>query len=128
MSAACATACTAGDVLYFKIYRSAPGLDADYKLVAEVPASQFKVGNVSSGAFANGETWDDYGTVIRDTSSVIIGQTDSLEFARLLDFLRRPVAELGAAKNFLLMLFGSAVVKTPKKNWVIRNVDGKISL
>jgi len=128
MSAACATACTAGDVLYFKIYRSAPGLDADYKLVAEVPASQFKVGNVSTGAFANGETWDDYGTVIRDTSSVIVGQTDSIEFARLLDFLRRPVAELGAAKNFLLMLFGSAVVKTPKKNWVIRNVDGKISL
>jgi hypothetical protein len=128
ISAAGATACTAGDIQYFKIYRSAVGLDADYKLVAEVPAAQWKVGNVSTGAFANGEKWDDYGTTKRDTSSVIVGQTDTLEFARLLDFIRRPVAELGAAKNFLLMLFGSVAVKAPKKNWVIRNCDGKISL
>jgi hypothetical protein len=128
MNAACATACTSGDVQYFKIYRSAPGLDADYKLIAEVPAAQFKVGNVAAGAFANGEKWDDYGVVRRQTSSVIVGQTDTLEFARLLDFIRRPVAELGAAKNFLLMLFGSVAVKAPKKNWVIRNCDGKVSL
>ena len=38
-----------------------------------------------------------------------------LEFARLLDFLRRPLAEVATAKPFLLMLFGSPIVKVPTK-------------
>jgi hypothetical protein len=105
-------------VIYYRLYRSAKGVDANYKLVHELPVAQLNPAL----------DFLDFGTVRHSTSSVIVGQTDSIEFARLLDFLRRPVAELGAAKNFLLMLFGSAVVKTPKKNWVIRNVNGKIDL
>lgn len=113
-------------ILYFRIYRSGVGVDADYKLVEEIPAAQLRVGNVAGGAFAAGEKWDDHGNTRRDCSSVLIGQTDTLEFARLLDFLRRPVAELGAAKNFLLMLFGAAAVKVPGKNYVLRNANGKV--
>ena len=109
----------ASDALYWRVYRSAPGSLTDYKLVEEIPVSFLNTA---------AETWKDFGNTRRDCSSVIIGQTDSLEFVRLLDFLRRPVAELGAAKNFLLMLFGSALVKLPKKNYVLRNADGRISL
>ena len=113
-------------ILYFRIYRSGVAVDADYKLVEEIPAAQLRVGNVAGGAFAAGEKWDDHGNTRRDCSSVLIGQTDTLEFARLLDFLRRPVAELGASKNFLLMLFGAAAVKVPTKNYVLRNANGKV--
>ena len=115
-----------GPILYFRIYRSGVGVDADYKLVEEIPAAQLRVGNVAGGAFAAGEKWDDHGNTRRDCSSVLIGQTDTLEFARLLDFLRRPTAELGAAKQFLLMLFGAAAVKVPSKNYVLRNANGKV--
>ena len=107
------------DALYWRVYRSAPGSLTDYKLVEEIPI-----------AFLNQatETWKDFGNTRRDCSSLIIGQTDSLEFVRLLDFLRRGVADLGASRNFLMMLFGSPVVKLPKKNYVLRNADGRISL
>jgi hypothetical protein len=111
-----------GAAKYVRLYRSLADVDAGYKLVLEVPVSAFTAGAGGSKVVY------DYGVNRNDCSSVIVGQTDSMEFARLLDFLRRPVAELGAAKNFLLMLFGAAAVKTPKKNWVIRNVGGKITL
>jgi len=45
-----------------------------------------------------------------------------IEFARLLDFLRRPLAETGSARQFLLMLFGSPVVKIPSKCFTLRDV------
>jgi hypothetical protein len=112
---------TANSAKYLKLYRSAPDVDADYKLVLELPVSALATSGADKVAF-------DYGTVRRESASVIVGQADSMEFARLLDFLVRPVADLGAAKNLLLMLFGAASVKTPKKNWVIRNVGAKITL
>ena len=107
---------------YLKLYRSAVGVDADYKLVAEIP-----VASLTAGA-AGAKIAFDFGNIRRETASVIIGQSDSMEFARLLDFLVRPTADLGASKNLLLLLFGSCSVKTPKKNWVIRNVGAKIVL
>jgi len=107
------------DALYWRLYRSAAGSLTDYKLVEEFP-----IGELNAAA----DTFKDFGNTRRDCSSVIIGQTDSMEFARLLDFLRRPVAELGASKNFLLMLFGAALVKLPRKNYVLRNANGRIIL
>jgi hypothetical protein len=66
----------------------------------------------------------DAGVERLDCGRVLIAQCDQqvCEFARLLDYIRRPIAELGAAKAFLLMLFGSPVVKVPKKNFILRNV------
>ena len=46
---------------------------------------------------------------------------DVLEFARLLDFFRRPLAEVATSKPFLLMLSGSPIVKVPSKMWVLQN-------
>ena len=45
-----------------------------------------------------------------------------MEFVRLLDFIRRPLAETASVKPFLLMLFGSPIVKVPSKMMLIENV------
>jgi hypothetical protein len=44
-----------------------------------------------------------------------------MEFVRLLDFIRRPLAETASVKPFLLMLFGSPVVKVPSKMFLMDN-------
>lgn len=110
---------------YYRIYRTpcfAAGeaaaltdaqVIAQAKLIAEVLPSE-----VRAAALV------DNGIERLDCGRVLIASMDqnTLEFARLLDFLRRPLAETGAAKQFLLMLFGSPVVKVPGKNYVLRNV------
>ena len=58
------------------------------------------------------------------TSKVLVAQHDPsvFEFVRMLDFLRRPLAEVDTQRPFLLMLFGSPVVKVASKLAMIRNV------
>ena len=108
----------------FRIYRTAAdGNDSTYKLIAEVKAdsanavifedrgsSSTCVADVTGVAVAH--TFNQY-----NTSPIVMVQHDPnvLEFARLLDFLRRPLAEVATAKPFLLMLFGSPIVKVPTK-------------
>lgn len=104
---------------YYRVYRtevaaSALAVDLDSaKLIGEFPAAE-----MVAAAFI------DQGVERLDCGRVLIASMDQrvMEFARLLDFLRRPLAETGAAKQFLLMLFGSPVVKVPTKNFVLRNV------
>ena len=104
---------------YYRVYRTAvasAGNAVDQstaKLIGEFPAAEL-----------TGAVWKDQGIERLDCSRVLIAEMDQrvMEFARLLDFLRRPLAETGAAKQFLLMLFGSPVVKVPSKNFVLRNV------
>lgn len=110
---------------YYRIYRTpclaagqaAALTDAEVlaqaKLIAEVLPAE-----VRAAALV------DNGIERLDCGRVLIASMDqgTMEFARLLDFLRRPLAETGAAKQFLLMLFGSPVVKVPGKNFVLRNV------
>jgi len=111
-------AAVAGSVDYVRIYRCAGELsDAQTlrqaQLIGEVPAANII-----------GEQWLDAGFERLDADPVLISQMDQsvVEFARLLDFIRRPLAEVGAAKQFLLMLFGAPSVKVAKKNYVLRNV------
>ena len=58
-----------------------------------------------------------------DCSPIIFAQHDPnvMEFVRLLDFIRRPLAETASVKPFLLMLFGSPVVKVPTKMFMLDN-------
>jgi len=107
-----------GSADYVRIYRAPGGLsDAQTlrraQLIGEVPAADIV-----------GEEWYDAGFERLDCDPVMIAQMDQsvVEFARLLDFIRRPLAEVGAAKQFLLMLFGAPSVKVAKKNYVLRNV------
>lgn len=46
---------------------------------------------------------------------------DVMYWAQLLDFMRRPLAQVKTTIPFLLMLFGALNVKVATKNWVIDN-------
>lgn len=111
----------AADADYYRIYRTKPAAAANAvdlasaKLVYELPKN---ANNAAATAF------EDYGVERINGSRMLFMQMDqgTIEFARLLDFLRRPLAETGAAKEFLLMLFGSPIVKVPQKNFVLRGI------
>ena len=105
---------------YYRIYRSAPnkaGVNASFRLIAEVVAL----------AGANPTVWvdlDDGNNGQKyDCSPILFAQHDPqvMEFVRLLDFIRRPLAETASVKPFLLMLFGSPVVKVPSKMFLMDN-------
>lgn len=101
------------DAVFFKIYRTeVGGAAADASLIGEIKAA-------SAGA----TTFIDSNAVRPNCSKIVFVQHDPdvLEFARLLDFFRRPLAEVATSKPFLLMLFGSPIVKVPSKMWVLQN-------
>jgi len=112
------TIADASDAVFYKIYRSAKasaGGSVDFatcKLIGEIR-------NASGVATA----FVDSNAVIAGTSKIVILQHDPqvLEFVRLLDFFRRPLAEVATSKPFLLMLFGSPIVKVPNKCFVLQN-------
>jgi len=111
---------TSGSADYVRIYRAA----GDATLSdAEVLRKAQLIGEVKAADIV-GADWYDAGFERLDADPVLIAQLDqgTMEFARLLDFIRRPLAEVGAAKQFLLMLFGAPSVKVPRKNFVLRNV------
>ncbi|MAK55914.1 MAG: hypothetical protein CML17_08740 [Pusillimonas sp.] len=97
---------------YVRIYRTKAGGSKFFK-IAELPCG-------------NGSTvFTDLNQSRPGTSKIVFIQhsPDILEFARLLDFFRRPLAEVATSKPFLLMLFGSPIVKVPSKCWVIKNAS-----
>lgn len=98
------------DVLYFRIYRSEKnGAASTCKQIARVAQG------------VGGASYVDMGQHILNSSSIVFAQhtPDVMEFMRLLDFLRRPLAETSTAQNFLLLLFGAPAVKLPKKMFVL---------
>jgi hypothetical protein len=104
------------DVDFYRVYRSAKdGAASTCKLIKEI-ANNTDLGSNCLITDLN----DD----IPDTSRVLFLQNDPsvIEFVRLLDFLRRPLAEIATTKPFLLMLFGSPIVKVPTKNFSLKNV------
>ena len=101
---------------FYRVYRSSKGGAASTcKLITEVPNNTSVGGN-----FQFIDNNDD----LPDTSRILFLQNDPsvMEFVRLLDFLRRPLAEIATTKPFLLMLFGSPVVKVPTKCFSLKNV------
>lgn len=82
------------------------------------------------GQFANSnpgtseDVFTDSNAVIPGTSSVVMIKRDPqyLQIVRLLDFLRRPLAEVKTTRPFLLMMFASLAVKLPQKMRVLKNV------
>jgi hypothetical protein len=110
-----------GSALYVRVYRAAK---SDAASAGEVLRAAQLIGEVKASEII-GADWYDAGFERLDCDQVLITQLDAgvVEFARLLDFIRRPLAEVGAAKQFLLMLFGAPSVKVAKKNFVLRNVS-----
>ncbi len=107
-----------GTADYYRVYRTdkaatAAAVDENsYKLLCTVPN---KAGAATPVRDLNMFRPDCSDVVFVEHSS------DIMEFARLLDFIRRPLAEVSTSKPFLLMLFGSPVVKVPSKCFVLRN-------
>jgi hypothetical protein len=105
---------------YYRIYRSGAnqdGIDSSYRLIAEIPCA----GGAAATVFTDlddGNNGQKYGC-----SPILFAQHDPqvMEFVRLLDFIRRPLAETASVKPFLLMLFGSPVVKVPGKMFLMDN-------
>jgi hypothetical protein len=108
------------DAVYFKIFRTPVDRPAgEAVLIDEVAAN-------GSGA----TVWVDRNENIPNGHKIVFVQHSSeiMEFAKLLDFFRRPLAEVQTSKPFLLMLFGSPIVKVPSKCWVVKNVRVGASL
>lgn len=103
---------------YYRVYRTdkAAALgqidENSYKLLCTVPNKAAQATPVR-----------DLNMFRPDCSEVVFVEhsQDIMEFARLLDFIRRPLAEVATSRPFLLMLFGSPVVKVPRKCFVLRN-------
>lgn len=99
---------------YYRIYRSdKDGAATTCSFITEVAAAS--VGNT---------TFVDLNEVKTRTSKILVAQHDPsvFQFVRMLDFLRRPLAETDTTRPFLLMLFGAPVVKVPTKLSIIKNV------
>ena len=102
---------------YYRIYRSSAGGDlSSMRLIKEIAAPSnavLAVTDLNDGA--DGQKYD--------CSPIIFAQHDPnvMEFVRLLDFIRRPLAETASVKPFLLMLFGSPIVKVPTKMFMLDN-------
>lgn len=107
----------ANQIRYYKVYRSALNGTADTcRQIVMVPVNADGTGGDTLITDANADRYN--------TSKVLIthhGQ-DMQEFARLLDLIRRPLAEVQTSKPFLLMLFGSLILKVPQKMWMLKNV------
>lgn len=104
-----------GNVDFFRIYRSEKdGAIGSEKLIGQVAADA-----------NNAATFVDTNETRPNTSSVVMVKhsPDVMRFARLLDFIRRPLAEVETTRPFLLMLFGSPIVAVPSKCHVIKNVN-----
>ena len=95
---------------YYRIYRGTKdGAESTMKKIAEVA--------YVSGALKTFLTSDQ----AYNSSPIVFAQhtPDALQFVRLMDLIRRPLAETSTVKPFLLMLFGSPLVKLPKKMFVL---------
>ena len=109
----------ADDWLYMKVYRSAK---AATEAAVDMDTCKF-IGTIKR-ADGNAINFVDHNDNVPGTSKIVLMQMvpEIVEFARLLDFLRRPLAEVATTKPFLLMLMGSPLVKVATKCAVIKNV------
>lgn len=103
----------ANAVSYYRVYRKGPN-DAEHIFLGEFPRCADSTKD--TGFFETNIR-------IPGTAPVVLLQNtpDVLYWAQLLDFLRRPLAQVATTVPFLLMLFGAPFVKVPTKNHIIQN-------
>ena len=102
----------------YRLYRTAKASSANavntdtLKFLMEVSASQLE-----------GNNFADVNHFMYNCSHIVFANHDpgQMAFAKLMDFMRKDLAQVSTTKPFLLMLFGSLMVKTPNKFWVVRN-------
>jgi hypothetical protein len=103
------------DATYYRVYRSAAGAaatDANLQYMWSFPKQ-----NAAATAII-----DDNSHIPGTAPVYFIQQTpDVMYWAQLLDFLRRPLAQVQTSIPFLLMLFGALHVKVPTKCSILDN-------
>lgn len=107
----------ANQIRYYKVYRSIiNGASTTARQIMLVAVNTNGAGGDTQIIDTNAERYS--------TSKILITNhsQEHQEFARLLDLIRRPLAEVATAKPFLLMLFGSLILKVPEKMWMVKNV------
>ena len=110
----CTPNVAAANVDFFRVYRSDKnGAATTCKLIGQIAADG-----------ANTVKFRDHNQKVPGTSDIVMVKhsPDVMRFARLLDFIRRPLAEVKTTRPFLLMLFGAPIVSVPSKCHVIKNV------
>lgn len=115
------TLAAASDALYYRIYRSsADGAASTLRLIKEIPAARAAGAAVATAILDHNDGADGQKY---ECSPIVFAQHDPsvLQFSRLLDFIRRPLAETASIRPFLLMMFGSPIVKVPTKMFVLNN-------
>lgn len=99
---------------YVKLYRNEGAGSSIYYLIGQYPVTT----NVATVIV-------DTNNSKPNTSKMILtrqGDPDYMLFVRLLDLIRRPVSDQGTTtRPFLIMLFGSPIVKLPRKCWTFDN-------
>ena len=109
---------TGNPAISYRLYRTAKASSSaavntdTLKFIMEVSASQLE-----------GNSFADFNHFMYGCSHIIFANHDpgQMAFAKLMDFMRKDLAQVSTTKPFLLMLFGSLMVKTPNKFWVVRN-------
>lgn len=112
---------TSGDasVRYYRLFVGTKGAatNADATYVGSFPRNT---------AGAGGGTRMEYNLArMRNTGRGYILQLDqgTMYWTQLLDFVRRPLAQVQTEVPFLLMLFGALHLKVPTKQWAIDNIS-----
>jgi hypothetical protein len=105
---------TPADVVFYRVYRSDKGgVASTCTFIANVVANN------------NGTTTiTDLNAARTKCSSILFVKHDPtiMEFARLLDLIRRPIPSVNLTQAFALLLFGAPIVKVPSKCWLVSNV------
>jgi hypothetical protein len=107
------------DAVFYKIYRSEKAATSGAVDFSTARLIGEKIKDTSGAP----TVFIDDNSVVPNTSKIVFVQHDPtvMEFVRLLDFFRRPLAETATSKPFLLMLFGAPIVKVPNKCFVLQN-------
>ncbi len=103
-------------IRYYRVYRTAKnGAVGTFKLLDEIA--------VNTDGTSGGTRYVDLNNKVYNGRNCAIVSHDpsKMAFIKLLDFVRRPLHSLVTTMPFLLMLFGSPVIKTPSQMWVFRN-------
>jgi hypothetical protein len=104
---------------YYRVFRSAKGggVGGTKKWIGNWPVN-------TSGSGTNTSIIDNNDRQPGCSSVYFLQNTpDVMYWAQMLDFLRRPLAQVNTTIPFLLMLFGTPHVKVPGKNFIIDNVN-----
>jgi hypothetical protein len=119
-------AVVAGDQVTFTIAGAPAILPAYYRIFRSAKDGTYATAELMQTVVYGGAG----GTAIVDnnvdkpgTSKILAIKHDPqiFEWVKLLDYMRRPLAEVETTKPFMLMLFGAPIVKVPTKTWVLKN-------